>query len=232
MKKPNFWGRYFKVYDTLNLLIPYQELLEKITEELDIIPGEKILDAGCGTGNLALKIKAKRGEVIGLDNCQEALDIYTKKHSSASTVLSDLSQSLPFPNGYFDKIVVNNTLYLFPKEKQRKILKEFFRILKEGGKIVISNPKKGFSPLKIYQQGIKQNIKKEGLAKTLKVVLKMLSSTLKILYYNSYIKKESSYCFLTPQEQKELLIEEGFVRISGAERVYANQGIMQSAYKV
>jgi len=56
MLDSKFWKRYFKVYDVLNLLIPYQELLNTICDELDIKPGEKILEAGCGTGNLALKI--------------------------------------------------------------------------------------------------------------------------------------------------------------------------------
>ena len=44
MLDSKFWKRYFKVYDVLNLLIPYQELLETICDELDIKPGEKILE--------------------------------------------------------------------------------------------------------------------------------------------------------------------------------------------
>ena len=44
MLDSKFWKRYFKVYDVLNLLIPYQELLNTICDELDIKPGEKILE--------------------------------------------------------------------------------------------------------------------------------------------------------------------------------------------
>ena len=36
MLDSKFWTKYFKVYDVLNLLIPYQELLETICNELDI----------------------------------------------------------------------------------------------------------------------------------------------------------------------------------------------------
>jgi len=36
MLDSKFWRNYFKVYDVLNLLIPYQELLETICEKLDI----------------------------------------------------------------------------------------------------------------------------------------------------------------------------------------------------
>ena len=59
MLDSNFWKRYFKVYDVLNLLIPYQELLNTICDELEIRPEERILEAGCGTGNLALKVEER-----------------------------------------------------------------------------------------------------------------------------------------------------------------------------
>jgi hypothetical protein len=44
MLDARFWKKYFDVYDVLNLLIPYQELLETIFDELEIKPGEKILE--------------------------------------------------------------------------------------------------------------------------------------------------------------------------------------------
>lgn len=51
MLNHKFWKKYFKDYDILNIVIPYQELLKTICEELDIKKGEKILEAGSGTGN-------------------------------------------------------------------------------------------------------------------------------------------------------------------------------------
>jgi len=232
MLTQKFWAKYFKVYDVLNLLIPYQELLNAVVEELDIKKGEKVLEAGCGTGNLALKIKEKGGEVIGLDNCEEALKVYKRKDSSANTILADLSGKLPFPDNYFDKIASNNTLYTFPKQKQLEILKEFFRILKRGGKVVIANPQKGWSPFKIYVEGIEKNLKQEGFWRTVLKVFKMIVPTAKILYYNAQIKKESNYCFLEPKEQRQLLKEAGFSMVSESKEVYADQAILNSASKL
>ena len=216
----------------MNLLIPYQELLEAIVEELEVKSGEKILEAGCGTGNLALKIKEKGAEVVGLDNCKEALEIYSKKDNSVNTILADLSKKLPFSNNFFDKIASNNTLYSFSKEKQKEILMELRRILKPGGKTVIANPKKGWSPLKIYFEGIKKNKEKDGLGQTIIKVLKIIVPTLKILFYNARIKKEAQYCFLTPEEQEEILRGAGFSDVSKAKYVYAEQGIMNSGIKL
>jgi len=231
MKNSKFWAKYFKVYDALNLLIPYQDLLKIIAKELEIKKGEKILEAGCGTGNLALKIKEYGGEVVGVDNCSEALDIYKKKDPEANTILADLKGKLPFSDNYFDKIVSNNTLYTFPKEKQLEILKEFYRILKPGGIVVVSNPRKGWSPLKIYTEGVKQNIKREGFLRTLKKVFKLIVPTVKIIYYNSKIKKERFYQFLTNEEQESILRKAGFKNVSETKYVYAGQGILNKAFK-
>lgn len=46
-----FWDIYAKLYDTLNLLHPYQDFHAQALEALDVKGGERILDAGCGTGN-------------------------------------------------------------------------------------------------------------------------------------------------------------------------------------
>jgi ubiquinone/menaquinone biosynthesis C-methylase UbiE len=231
MLDSKFWKKYFEVYDVLNLLIPYQELLETICDELDIKPGEKILEAGCGTGNLALKIKERGAEVIGLDNCKEALEIYKKKDPNAKVVLADLREKLPFPDNYFDKIASNNTLYAIPKEKQLDTLKEFYRILKPGGKIVMANLKKGWRSEKIYISGIKKNLKKEGSCSTFLKIIKMIIPTIKVFYYNYFIKKETQYYFCDFNEQKELLKRAGFKEISETKLVYANEAILNSAFK-
>jgi len=231
MLDSRFWKNYFEVYDVLNLLIPYQELLETICDELDIKPGERILEAGCGTGNLALKIKERGAEVIGLDNCKEALEIYRKKDPNAKVVLVDLREKLPFPDNYFDKIASNNTLYIIPKDQQLNVLKGFYRILKPNGKIVISNLKKVWKSSKIYIDGIKDNLRKEGAYPTIFKMMKMVIPTMKIFYYNYFIKKESEYYFFDIGEQEKLLKQSGFQKLVKTKLVYANQAILNSAFK-
>lgn len=231
MLDQKFWQKYFQVYDALNLFIPYQELLKKICDELEIKKGEKILEAGCGTCNLVLEIKKRGGEPIGLDNCPAALDICRRKDPTLKLVLADLRKNLTFPDNYFDKIACNNTLYAMPKNEQLFALKELYRILRPGGKIVISNPKKGWKPVRIYIQGIKQHFAADGLFFSLSKMVKMLIPTIKIFYYNYFIQKESNYCFLTGQEQKQLFHEAGFSQVSESRSAYANQAILNSAIK-
>ncbi len=231
MEKEKFWKKYFQVYDTLNSLIPYRELLESVIKELSPKKGELVFEGGCGTGNLLLKIKEKGADVIGTDFSKAALEILKKKDNSVKVILSDLAKKLPFENDYFDKAVLNNTLYLFPKKTQVKILKEIKRVLKKGGLIVLANPKNGWSPMKIYVDGIRKNLKEEGLLKTIIKVAKMILPTAKIIYYNFFIKKETGYFFPTEKEQKNILKEAGFRVISEPKFVYSKQGVMNSAKK-
>ncbi len=231
MLDTKFWERYFKVYDVLNLFIPYRELLEAICHELNIKPGEKILEAGCGTGNLALKIKERGANVVGIDNCEAALEIYKKKDPDAELVLADLTQKLPFPDNYFDKIACNNVLYTIPKNRQPRLLAEFYRILRPGGKIVLANPKKGFKVYKIYIAGIKENFRREGVAKSVLKILKLANFSIKILYYNRLIARESEFHFFDIDEQKRILAKAGFRNATDTELVYGRQCLLNSAIK-
>jgi len=59
MLDTKFWRKYFKSYDILNKAIPYQELLRDIVEAVSVKNGDRIFDAGSGTGNLSILLKAK-----------------------------------------------------------------------------------------------------------------------------------------------------------------------------
>lgn len=225
----DFWRKYFEVYDILNEVIPYQELLDTIVKELDIKKGDLVLEAGCGTGNLCMKLKAKGAKVIGLDNVKEALDIYEKKDPEAEIVLHDLTEPLPFPDNHFDKIACNNTLYTIPVDKRSDVVKEFYRALKPGGIIVISNVHTGFKPLAIYQDHLKKKTDKDGAFSSAITAAKMLAPTVRMFHYNAQIKKEhrgGSYKFVSNDEQTKLLSAVEFRDISRNVNVYSNQAYL------
>jgi ubiquinone/menaquinone biosynthesis C-methylase UbiE len=230
----NFWKKYFSVYDTLNYLYPYQELLHQISDELGEVRDKKVLDLGAGTGNLAVLLSTSGARVVGFDFSEEGLEIFKKKLPNQETVYGDLTNSLPFNDGEFDSVCSNNTLYTLNSRVREKVFTEIFRILKPGGKVVVSNLRVGFKPISIYIFHIRHEIKVSGLFKTLIKALKLIKPTLLIFYYNFLIQRanaKKAYNFINFDEQRRLLIDSGFIKVSDDRIVYAGQAILNVAIK-
>lgn len=234
MTKDDFWRKYFAVYDVLNELRPYQDLLGSVKDNLKIKKGDLVLDAGAGTGNLSIMLSNMGAQVVAFDSSREGLELYQQKQKDAIIKVGDILEPLPFDDNYFDKICSNNVLYTLPRVSRDSVAKELYRVLKPGGVIVVSNIVEGFSPLKIYFEQVTQDFKNNGIVSIFKI-FKFLIPTIKIFYYNSLIKKQNksgSYDFFKPGEQKALLLQVGFKDISDDHIVYAGQGILNKGYKL
>lgn len=97
----------------------------------------KILDAGCGTGLLMKKLE-KYGDVFGVDISPEAIK-YTKKRRIKNTSLASI-EKLPFKDNNFDIIISVDVLYHQRVGNDIKALKEFNRVLKPGGILIVKVP--------------------------------------------------------------------------------------------
>lgn len=235
MLNQEFWSKYFKVYDVLNFVIPYQNLLSSLEQELSLSEKDILLDVGSGTGNLMQFLNKKCGNIAGVDFSDEGINIHREKNPTANIILHDITKRLPFDDDFFTKVVSNNTIYTLEKENQFFVMSEIYRVLKPGGKVVISNVKKDFSPFLIYKKHIEQSCRKNGSWATLFAALKMIFPTLKMLFYNKKIKDSGiteKYNFMDFKEQKDLLIKSGFVKVSDGKFVYANQAILTTGYKI
>lgn len=239
MLDQEFWKKHFKVYDILNKSVPYQEVMDEIIKETGIKNNDIVMDAGCGTGNFELRLRKKqpglKAKIIGLANSPDGLEIYQKKIKNARTVLADLTERLPFEDNFFDKIISNNTLFTIGHEKRIDVLRELRRVLKPGGKIVVSNIKYEWSPYKIYLESIKAEFKRSSFLKAIVVFLKTLLPAIKLLSYNRIIVKEGffgDYRCMDDNEQAKCLAKAGFKNISEDKHVYANQSILNSAEKI
>ena len=68
-------------------------------------PGERILDAGCGTGRYFPALRAAGGEVTGLDFSPGMLRVARRKAPAIPLVLADLRRPWPFRDGAFDAVL-------------------------------------------------------------------------------------------------------------------------------
>ncbi len=233
MLSMQFWERYFQVYDVLNQLIPYDELLASIVAALDVRQGDTIFDAGSGTGNLALKLHQAGARVTGFDRSEVGTNIHRAK-VPGEVLVGDILAPLPFPDASFDKVCSNNVLYTLPLEKQLSVVRELHRILKPGGTVVLANITEGFQPIAIYAAHLRQDHERSGFFPMLGRILQLLGPTARMFYYNWLIKREhrgAQAPLPTEAEQRQLLIDAGFRDVSMGKRVYAGHGILHRATK-
>lgn len=229
-----FWQKYFEVYDALNELIPYQELSDKIIENLDLKAGDRVLDLGSGTGNIAVRVGKKGVQVTGIDFSREGTEIHKAKSPSSEVLEGDITRELPFSDNYFNKVYSNNVLYTISEDKRLFLFKELYRVMKEDGIIVLSNPKAGYKPVLIYFDHIKKQIKRDGLLRTLKKIISYIIPTIQIFSYNARIKKEGElgqYKFMGLDDQRTYLSQAGFREISDNMSAYASQSVLNVAKK-
>ena len=131
-------NEYQKLYKFENFYwwhIGRKYIIQSLLCKILLKPNSKILDAGCGTGG-NIETLARFGDVIGVDNSPEAIK-FCEKRGFENVQLKNI-ENTGFSDNSFDLIVALDVLEHI--ENDGETLKEFYRILKEGGYILISVP--------------------------------------------------------------------------------------------
>ncbi len=228
MKRFSIWNFYAKAYDVINENVPYLKMLDEVIKEVQIKGDLKILDAGCGTGNLLKKMSQMsfNSKFVGIDSSEEMLGRAKKKFLSNPSVTlrhADLDKELEFPDGSFDRIVSSNALYAL--KDPRKMISEFHRLLKTQGKLVFTNPhdKTSFSGI------MKKQFQELGLLKFVTKFILNLPSLLVIIFVNVFfLRKNDNYW---SEEKTMYILEQNGFKDASIRLTYADQGLLVSAIK-
>ncbi len=132
-----WWEEYAKVYDRIICLSSlYNELLDRASNTFPL--EGRILEVGCGTGNLLSRLKDEKRMLYGIDSSPDMLRSAKEKVPGAVLVKGDAAK-LPFKDAFFDGVACLNVLYVV--ENPQKVIGEAHRILKNSGIYVVSGPK-------------------------------------------------------------------------------------------
>jgi SAM-dependent methyltransferase len=183
------------LYDPLGRLLGADRVKRTLIERTELQPGERVLDVGCGTGDLALLAKELQpgADVVGVDPDPAALArAATKAERRGLYVDFDegFGNDLPYDTASFDRAVSSFVFHHLDTETKRGTLRELVRVLRPGGSLFLMD----FGP------------PRGGLLQTIG----------RLLHRSETLRDN------TPDEIPELMREAGFAeaeQISGEDRV-------------
>ncbi|OFW75170.1 MAG: hypothetical protein A2Y55_01315 [Actinobacteria bacterium RBG_16_68_12] len=130
------FDRIAPIYDAMNRVMTaglYRRWRRLAVREV-VWPGDRVLDACCGTGELAVEAERRGGRVVGLDFSERMLERARRKSGTIEWVQGD-ALALPFADGEFDAVTVGFGVRNL--EDLELGLRELGRVLRPGGRIAV-----------------------------------------------------------------------------------------------
>lgn len=114
---------------------------EQLCEVLDIIPGERVLDVACGSGNATLAAARRAWDrVVGVDYVPELLE-HARTRAEVERLEVELvegdAEQLPFEDASFD-VVISVFGVMFAPDQERAAA-ELLRVCRPGGRIGLAS---------------------------------------------------------------------------------------------
>ena len=133
----------------------YEELWESLPEDLeppdlelrrrfalsDVTPGDRVLDLGCGAGELTADLARVAPHTVGADVAEAALARARRRHPDLQLRLVSLEGILPFDDGAFD--VVWSSEVIEHVADTARWLSEVRRVLAPQGRLLLTTPDHG-----------------------------------------------------------------------------------------
>ena len=132
------------LYDLVHHLAGLQQIHLEMISLAGLRDGHRVLDVGCGTGNLLRSTGRQHAgvELVGLDPDPKALAQAGRKARRAGlTVRFDrgFAQDLPYPDGSFDRVFSSLMLHHLDVAAKNTLLAEVHRVLRPDGRLILAD---------------------------------------------------------------------------------------------
>lgn len=119
-------------------------------DKLNVQPGMRALDLGCGAGRHAFELYRRGADVVAFDQDTAELENVSTMFAAmeaeqqvpagaGATTLTGDALSLPFPDEHFDRVIASEILEHVPEDE--KAMHELVRVVKPGGRVAVTVPR-------------------------------------------------------------------------------------------
>jgi ubiquinone/menaquinone biosynthesis C-methylase UbiE len=147
---------------------PEAELRREFADFLQLKPGERVLDVGCGPGHLARLLALRGCRVTGVDRGRRLLRIarrWAAREGAALEFRQAPADQLPFPDGTFDCTLATTVLYFVADAEAA--LREIVRVTRPGGAVATLDPHASMSIPAAHEYCRRQNLNSQDTRKLL-----------------------------------------------------------------
>lgn len=134
--EPEEYEKMYELEGTHWWFVSKRRLVDSFLKNVQIPKNSYILDIGCGTG-ANLKSFSKYGKSFGIDVSPLAIK-YSSMRGCSNLVRANIN-NLPFKKNIFDIVNLLDILYHKMVDEDKKALDEIYRIIKQGGRIFITD---------------------------------------------------------------------------------------------
>jgi ubiquinone/menaquinone biosynthesis C-methylase UbiE len=126
-------------YDLFARLLDFPPVYRRLIAQAELVDGQRVLEIGCGTGNLTTRVKSSHPgvEAVGSDPDPCALDRARRKALGLAGIRFDhaYAQRLPYSDGEFDRVLSSMMLHHLDADAKTDAAAEVFRVLRPGGRL-------------------------------------------------------------------------------------------------
>ena len=127
-------GDYAKIAEII------QPHADELADRLEIKPGTRVLDAACGTGNLAIPVAEKGAVVTGMDIATNLLEVARERAAASNLNIrfdEGDAEALPYADCAFDTVISMYGVMFAPRPGP--VSAELLRVCAPGGLIALAN---------------------------------------------------------------------------------------------
>lgn len=137
-------GRKARFYDFENTFYGVPFVNRKHLSLIQLRPGDRLLDVGCGTAEVICRLYQRFGAGVSLAGVDPSTDIIAvarqkTQHYPSVSVNVGVAERLGYDDHSFDWVISCLTTHHLPLPEKRAMLRECHRVLRPGGRLLITD---------------------------------------------------------------------------------------------